>query len=76
MIMSAPLVPVGFFWYGWSAQAQVHWIVPILGNVVLGVGILASMVGASSFTLLLLLLLLLLYADFALHVDANKHIHD
>ena len=25
------LVPVGLFWYGWSAQARVHWIVPNIG---------------------------------------------
>ncbi|KAF2690099.1 MFS general substrate transporter [Lentithecium fluviatile CBS 122367] len=38
MIWAAPLVPAGFFWYGWSAQAKVHWIVPILGTVVIGLG--------------------------------------
>ena len=43
MTVSAPLVAVGFFWYGWAAQAKVHWIVPLLGNVVLGFGILGAM---------------------------------
>lgn len=23
---------VGLIWYGWSAQAQVHWMVPIIGT--------------------------------------------
>ena len=38
MVWSSPLVPVGFFWYGWSAQAKCHWIVPILGTSVIGIG--------------------------------------
>jgi hypothetical protein len=32
------LVPIAFFWYGWSAQARVHWIVPIIGPAFLGFG--------------------------------------
>ncbi|PVI02595.1 MFS general substrate transporter [Periconia macrospinosa] len=39
MVWTSPLVPIGFFWYGWSAQASVHWIVPILGTTVIGIGI-------------------------------------
>jgi MFS family permease len=31
-------VPVAFFWYGWSAQARTHWIVPIIGPAFLGFG--------------------------------------
>lgn len=38
MIFFSPLVPVGFFWYGWSAQAQAHWIIPILGTTLIGFG--------------------------------------
>nr|A0A089FRP6.1 RecName: Full=MFS transporter prlG; AltName: Full=Pyrrolocin biosynthesis protein G [fungal sp. NRRL 50135]AIP87507.1 putative MFS transporter [fungal sp. NRRL 50135] len=38
MIWSSPLVPIGFFWYGWSAKYEVHWIVPILGTSVIGLG--------------------------------------
>lgn len=35
------LVPVGLFWYGWSAQAGVHWIMPIIGSGWVGLGTLA-----------------------------------
>lgn len=42
MLPGAFLVPVGFFWYGWSVEANVHWIVPILGTVVIGLGLLAT----------------------------------
>lgn len=38
MKWSAPIVPIGFFWYGWSAEAKAHWIVPILGTLVIGLG--------------------------------------
>jgi hypothetical protein len=38
MVWSSPLVPIGFFWYGWSAQAKIHWIVPIIGTAVIGIG--------------------------------------
>ncbi|KAL2833815.1 major facilitator superfamily domain-containing protein [Aspergillus cavernicola] len=30
-IFFASFVPISFFWYGWSAQAHTHWIVPIIG---------------------------------------------
>jgi multidrug resistance protein len=36
----ALFVPVSFFWYGWSADKQVHWIVPILGLVPFGFGMM------------------------------------
>lgn len=38
MIRAAPVIPAGFLWYGWSAYAQTHWIVPILGTFLIGAG--------------------------------------
>ncbi|KAJ6014616.1 MFS transporter [Penicillium herquei] len=38
MIWSSPVVPIGFFWYGWSADKVTHWIVPILGTMFIGLG--------------------------------------
>lgn len=38
MMWTSSLVPIGFFWYGWSAQYKTHWIVPILGTLVIGLG--------------------------------------
>jgi Major Facilitator Superfamily len=32
------LIPIGLFWYGWSTEYRVHWIVPITGTVFLGIG--------------------------------------
>ncbi|CAI7621947.1 unnamed protein product [Penicillium viridicatum] len=41
----APFIPISFFWYGWTADKHVHWIVPIIGLLPFGfggVGIFAS----------------------------------
>ncbi|OTA95540.1 hypothetical protein M434DRAFT_69220 [Hypoxylon sp. CO27-5] len=40
MIWYSFLCPLAFFWYGWSAQARVHWIVPIIGLFPLGFGVI------------------------------------
>lgn len=39
MILGGLCTPIGLFWYGWSAQARVHWIVPIVGTVFIGMGV-------------------------------------
>ncbi|PQK10882.1 hypothetical protein BB8028_0002g12000 [Beauveria bassiana] len=36
--LGAVLLPVGLFIYGWTAQYKVHWIVPIIGTAIMGVG--------------------------------------
>ena len=40
MVWIMPAVPVGIFWYGWAAEKQTHWIVPIIGTSVFGFGFL------------------------------------
>jgi hypothetical protein len=40
MLPGAFFIPVGFFWYGWSVEEKTHWIVPILGTVLIGFGFL------------------------------------
>ncbi|KAM3562183.1 hypothetical protein ARSEF4850_002867 [Beauveria asiatica] len=36
--LGAVLLPAGLFIYGWTAQYKVHWIVPIIGTAIMGVG--------------------------------------
>ncbi|KAI2638431.1 cycloheximide resistance protein [Xylaria nigripes] len=36
--VGAILVPVGLFIYGWTVQYGVHWVVPIIGTGVVGIG--------------------------------------
>lgn len=42
MVPGAVLVPVGLFWYGWSAQARVHWIMPNIGACIFSAGTIIS----------------------------------
>jgi multidrug resistance protein len=43
LIIASFFVPVGLFWYGWSAQAKIHWIMPIIGTGIFGFGLMASL---------------------------------
>ncbi|KAI9746202.1 MAG: hypothetical protein M1818_000883 [Claussenomyces sp. TS43310] len=39
-VVFACFIPVSFFWYGWSADKHTHWIVPILGLIPFGFGMM------------------------------------
>ncbi|KAK9242802.1 major facilitator superfamily domain-containing protein [Lipomyces tetrasporus] len=39
LLVSAILVPIGLFWYGWSAEAQIQWIMPDIGAAIFGIGV-------------------------------------
>jgi MFS family permease len=39
LIYGSLLISAGLVWYGWSAEYKVHWIVPIIGTSLCGVGI-------------------------------------
>ncbi|KAI0828097.1 bicyclomycin resistance protein [Hypoxylon sp. FL0890] len=36
--LGAVFIPAGLFIYGWTAEYKVHWIAPIIGTAVVGVG--------------------------------------
>ncbi|KAF2011784.1 MFS general substrate transporter [Aaosphaeria arxii CBS 175.79] len=42
-------LPIGLFWYGWSVQAQLHWMVPIVGTGVIGFGLLMTFMPANTY---------------------------
>lgn len=42
MIPCAFLLPVGFFWYGWSAEARLLWIMPDIGAVFLAAAMICG----------------------------------
>jgi MFS family permease len=44
MALGGLLVPIGLFWYGWSAEAQTHWIVPIIGTGFIAGGMMMTYV--------------------------------
>jgi hypothetical protein len=39
MFLFSFFTPLGLFWFGWTAQAQQHWILPILGTGAFAIGI-------------------------------------
>ena len=47
MVPGALLLPISLFWYGWSVQAGVHWMCPIIAMGVLGVALLLIFVSPS-----------------------------
>ncbi|KAG1755713.1 major facilitator superfamily domain-containing protein [Suillus lakei] len=40
LIFGSLFVPVGLLWYGWSAQAKAHFMMPIIGTAIFGFGIM------------------------------------
>ncbi|ETI29614.1 hypothetical protein G647_02067 [Cladophialophora carrionii CBS 160.54] len=45
----ACFVPISFFWYGWSIQAQVHWISPIMGLFPFGFGMIGIFISFQTY---------------------------
>jgi MFS family permease len=43
----AIIMPAGFFIYGWTAEKHVHWIVPIIGTMFIGIGNLLAFMAIS-----------------------------
>lgn len=39
LVLGCALVPIGLFWYGWTAEYHLHWMVPITGTFFLGAGL-------------------------------------
>lgn len=42
LIFAGLFTPIGLFLYGWTAQNNVQWAVPLLGTLFVGIGILAA----------------------------------
>lgn len=42
LFLGSLFVPIGLFWYGWSAQARLHWIMPIIGTSFFAFGLNAA----------------------------------
>ncbi|KAF2432079.1 MFS general substrate transporter [Tothia fuscella] len=38
MFVGSTFIPIGLFWYGWSAQAKLHWIMPNIGAAIFAAG--------------------------------------
>lgn len=44
-------VPIGLFWFGWTAREGVHWVVPAIGTVPFAWGNMSIFVGTLRMTL-------------------------
>lgn len=42
LIPGSMCIPIGLFIYGWTAEKNVFWIVPIIGTLFVGLGVLAT----------------------------------
>ncbi|KAK4546145.1 hypothetical protein LTR36_002282 [Oleoguttula mirabilis] len=42
LIYAGPFIPAGLFLYGWAAQYQIQWAVPLLGTLLVGIGLIAA----------------------------------
>ncbi|KAK7525828.1 MFS multidrug transporter-like protein [Phyllosticta citriasiana] len=42
MVPASLLVPVGLFWYGWSAYYRIHWIMPNIGAALFASGTIVA----------------------------------
>ncbi|RFU79993.1 multidrug resistant [Trichoderma arundinaceum] len=47
MTIASFFVPVGLFWFGWTAETHQHWILPIVGTTVLGFGLVLTFMAIS-----------------------------
>ncbi|KAG0649296.1 MFS transporter cpaT [Hyphodiscus hymeniophilus] len=50
-IFFAFFIPMTFFWYGWSADKGVHWIVPIIGLIPFGFGMMGIFIPIQTYTI-------------------------
>ncbi|KAF8170790.1 multidrug resistance protein 4 [Pholiota molesta] len=42
LFIGSLFVPIGLLWFGWSAQAKVHWIMPIIGSGIFGFAMMTT----------------------------------
>lgn len=49
LVVSAFVIPIGLFLYGWTAQYETHWIVPIIGTGFIGLGSIAVFICVVSY---------------------------
>jgi hypothetical protein len=49
MIVGSICMPVGLLLYGWGAQYQLPWIIPVLGTGLIGIGLTLTPVSVKSY---------------------------
>ncbi|KAF4470897.1 multidrug resistance [Fusarium albosuccineum] len=49
MLFGSVCVPISMFWFGWSADARTHWIVPLIGSVPFGFALFLFFQGITTY---------------------------
>ncbi|KIX02972.1 uncharacterized protein Z518_06522 [Rhinocladiella mackenziei CBS 650.93] len=49
LVPAAICIPIGLFWYGWSAEKQIHWIMPIIGTAWVGLGLIGIFMAVQTY---------------------------
>ncbi|KAK5074222.1 hypothetical protein LTR64_006632 [Lithohypha guttulata] len=49
LVYTSGFAPIGLFLYGWSAEYKVHWIVPILGTMLISIGMITAFLPVGSY---------------------------
>lgn len=49
LFVTSWFVPISLFWYGWSAQAGIHWIMPVIGTFWFGIAVVNVLVSLSNY---------------------------
>ena len=49
MAFATWVIPVGLFLYGWTVQFHVHWILPVIGEGLLGFGVAVTIIPSFSY---------------------------
>ncbi|MCJ1422078.1 hypothetical protein MMC32_008447 [Xylographa parallela] len=49
LIIGTLVVPIGLLWYGWSMRENVYWLVPVIGTVPIGAGLILTLVPVQTY---------------------------
>ncbi|KAH6668267.1 major facilitator superfamily domain-containing protein [Halenospora varia] len=50
-IFFAFFIPITFFWYGWASDKAVHWIVPVIGLIPFGFGMMGIFIPIQTYVI-------------------------
>ncbi|KAK4981499.1 hypothetical protein LTR66_009944 [Elasticomyces elasticus] len=50
MFIGSVMITIGLFWYGWSVQGRVHWIMPNIGIAIFSAGTIGCLQGMQTYT--------------------------
>ncbi|KAI5805392.1 major facilitator superfamily domain-containing protein [Peziza echinospora] len=49
IFFGAVLIPGGLFWYGWSAEYHIHWIMPLIGSALFCAGMMSVFMAVQTY---------------------------